>query len=87
MEIFKTNKNIDDVTIAILADIHYYPKYNKKILENIKKQLLDNKPNYLVVAGDILDKSNYDYTYLLNMFKDIAKYMKIIILNLSSIFY
>ena len=79
MEIFKTNKDINDIKIAILADIHYYPKYSKKILNKIKMQILDNKPNYLVIAGDILDKSNYDYTYLLKLLKELANSIKIII--------
>ena len=57
-EIFYTKKDIKDTKIAIIADIHYCPNYNEDILKNIYKQLLKAKPQYLVVAGDILDRSN-----------------------------
>ena len=58
-EIFYTKKDIKDTKIAIIADIHYYDDYNNKILDKITKQIIKAKPNYLIIAGDILDRSNY----------------------------
>lgn len=57
-EIFYTKKNINDISIAILSDIHYYTEYNVKIFNNLIKQLNTNKPNYITIVGDILDSSN-----------------------------
>ena len=77
-EIFYSNKIEKDIKIAIIADIHYYPKYNTKILTNIINQIKTNKPDYLIIAGDILDKSNYEYQGLLEFLKELTKYTKII---------
>ena len=79
-EIFYTKKDIKDTKIAIIADIHYCPNYNEDILKNIYKQLLKAKPQYLVVAGDILDRSNYKYEGLIEFFKKISKEMTIIVI-------
>ena len=64
-EVFLTKKNISQTNIAIIADIHYHNHYNKKILDSIKKQIIENKPDYLIIAGDLLDRSNYKYQDLL----------------------
>jgi len=78
-EVFYTKKNIKDIKIAIIADIHYCPNYNNKNLNKIANQLLSAKPQYLIVAGDILDRSNYDYQGLINFFQTINKEMTIIV--------
>lgn len=57
-EIFTTNKNVKDTTIALISDIHFYEGYNKKILNKLYNQLLKSKPNYICITGDILDSSN-----------------------------
>ena len=59
MEIFKTNKKIEETTIALLSDIHFHPNFNKKVFDQILKQINDNKPNYICITGDILDDSSY----------------------------
>ena len=79
-EIFYTKKDVKDTKIAIIADIHYCPNYNEDILKNIYKQLLKAKPQYLVVAGDILDRSNYKHEGLIEFFKKISKEMTIIVI-------
>ena len=57
-EIFYTNKNIKETKLALISDIHFNDKYNRKIFTKILKQISNNKPNYITIAGDILDTSN-----------------------------
>jgi predicted MPP superfamily phosphohydrolase len=56
---FYTEKDINDIKIALLSDIHYAPHYKLKILDNLYKQILDNKPNYICITGDVLDNALY----------------------------
>lgn len=76
MEIFKTNKKIEETTIALLSDIHFHPNFNKKVFDQILKQINDNKPNYICITGDILDDSSYtdlkDLEIFLNKISNIA---------------
>ena len=57
-EVFYTSKDIRDFKIGLISDIHYYQNFNTKVLNNITKQMVINKPNYICIAGDILDKTN-----------------------------
>lgn len=57
-EIFTTKKDIKETKIALLSDIHYHSNYNQKIFDNIITQIKNNKPDYINIAGDILDSSN-----------------------------
>lgn len=59
-ELFKTNKNINDIKIALLSDIHYYPEFNPKTFNTLLKQIKKNKPNYICIVGDILDGTNFN---------------------------
>ena len=77
-EIFTTKKDINKIKIGILADIHIYNGFNYKILDKCEKQINEEHPNYLVIAGDILDRSNYNYQGLLEFLKRIAKNTTII---------
>lgn len=45
-------------TIAVLSDIHYHAKYDKKRLEQIQKDLIIHQPDYICIVGDILDQGN-----------------------------
>lgn len=77
-EVFKTEKKIATTKLAIISDIHYCPNYNINILNRITKQIEAEKPQYLIVAGDILDRSNYDYQKLIDFFANISKNTTII---------
>lgn len=57
-ETFYTNKNIKETKIAVISDIHFNNKYNRKILKKILNQITKNKPEYITIIGDILDTSN-----------------------------
>ena len=56
-EIFTTSKDIDEIKLAILSDIHYFENFNLKIFTKITKQIKETKPNYICIMGDILDTS------------------------------
>ena len=57
-EIFYTDKDINDFTIALISDIHYYPEYNQNIFNKLIKQIKNKKANYIIIAGDTLDSSD-----------------------------
>lgn len=42
-------------TIALIADIHFSKYYPNKRLNNIIKRLSKSKPDYICIAGDIID--------------------------------
>ena len=78
-ETFYTNKNIDDIKIALISDIHYYQKYKDKIFCRLLKQIKNNQPNYITIVGDILDSSNInDINRLINFFKDLSNIAPVI---------
>ena len=69
------NKNI-----VLISDIHYSNKEDIKrlsyVLENIKKQ----KPDYICIPGDIIDKSRVeDEESFINWLKKLSKITKVII--------
>lgn len=71
-ETFYTKKEIPEIKIALLSDIHYYEGYNNKIFERLLSQIKRNNPNYITIAGDILDSShitNFDSlkNFLINL--------------------
>ena len=79
-EIFYTNKNIQETTLAIISDIHYYSGFNKKIFNTIINQLNKNKPNYITIVGDILDTSiTHDLTLLKEFLTTISKIAPVIV--------
>lgn len=57
-EIFTTNKQINDAKIVLISDIHYYEGYKQKILDKILNQIIQVSPNYICIAGDVLDTTN-----------------------------
>ena len=79
-ELFTTKKKINKTKIGIISDIHYYEKYKQKILDNLLNQIKEEKPNYFVIAGDILDKSNYKYDRLLTFLNDISNICPVIMI-------
>lgn len=50
------NTNIDkEVTIVVLADVHYYSKRNIKKLNKVLNTVEKIKPNYICIPGDLMD--------------------------------
>ena len=72
-EIFTTKKNIKDTTIALISDIHYHNTFNSKLFDKITKQIKNAHPDYIAIAGDILDTTTTtDMTVLEEFLKNIA---------------
>lgn len=69
-EIFTTKKNIKDTTIALISDIHYHNTFNSKLFDKITKQIQISKPDYIAIAGDILDTTT---TTDMNVLEDFLK--------------
>jgi len=77
---YYTLSNTYNKRIVLISDIHYF---NKKIVPHLYK-ILDEikkiKPNYICIAGDIVDDKNIkDQEYLVKWFKDLASISKVII--------
>ncbi len=56
-EIFCTKKDVKDINIALLSDIHYHVKFNNKIFDKILKQVKNSNVDYITIVGDLLDSS------------------------------
>lgn len=73
IETFLTNKNIKDTKLALLSDIHYSRKFNLKIFPKLTKQLLNIRPDYICIVGDLVDNAHYkELKPLLNWLDDIS---------------
>lgn len=78
-ETFYTKKDIKDLKLALISDIHYYPNYNQKILNRILKQIKNNKPDYICIAGDILDTTKCpELSQLFNWLEQLSQISPII---------
>lgn len=78
-EIFYSKKDIKNLKIALISDIHYYPGYNHKILNKLLNQIKKNKPDYICIAGDILDTTKCnDLTPLFNWLTELTTISPII---------
>ncbi len=65
--------------IALLSDLHYVKGYDNNILSNIIEEIKNIKPNYICLPGDILDESINGDDIILDFFKNLSNYSKIII--------
>lgn len=77
----KINK---DITLIHIGDIHFNKKTSDKKLDKIKNAIIDNKPDYLVITGDLIDipavtKDKPTIKRLLVFLTDISNHTKIII--------
>ena len=46
-EVFFSKKINNDITLAVISDIHYYPKFNTNIFKKLIKQIKNRQPNYI----------------------------------------
>lgn len=52
------NKANKDIKIALFSDIHLSKTFKLKRFKQILNNLKENKPNYICITGDIVDKTN-----------------------------
>lgn len=65
-------------TICLLSDIHFYHKYNKKTFDKIINNIKVHKPNYICIAGDIIDNPVIINTPIINKLYDFIKELSMI---------
>lgn len=79
-EIFKTKKDIKETKIALFSDLHYYQGYNQKILDRLLKQTQEANPNYICIAGDVLDYSSVsDFNILFTWLEKISNIAPVLV--------
>lgn len=54
IEISKKN----NITLAVLSDIHYHRNYHHKRLEQIYDNIAHHTPDYICIVGDLIDQGN-----------------------------
>lgn len=73
-------KKINKTKIVLLSDIHYYNKEDYFKLEMIYNSLKEIKPDYITIAGDLLDNAYIsDTNVIYSWLKDISLLATVII--------
>lgn len=69
------DKEFTDTKIMIASDMHMSTTITKKGLDTFKKKVLETKPAYVFLVGDIYDESSQaaDVAYSIEVFKEIQK--------------
>ncbi len=57
--IIKSSKIDATTKIVLIADIHLWDNYNEQLIDNLIKNLLKIKPNFICICGDIIDEFRY----------------------------
>lgn len=66
--------------IILISDIHYYKKENLKVLNEVLDNIKKLNPDYICIAGDIIDDNNIkDKELLVEWFKKLSKVSKVLI--------
>lgn len=75
-----SSDKVNETRIVLLSDIHYYNKYDYFKLDAVSEHIFNLKPDYIVIAGDLLDEAYVsDLDYLLDWFKNLSKNVKIMV--------
>ena len=76
---YKIYSNNININIALISDIHYSYKVNKKILNKVLNKFKNLKPDYICIPGDILDEAtDYDKN-VYDFFEKLTKISKVIV--------
>lgn len=70
-----------DKKICLISDIHYYKNYNVKIFDKILQNVKEENPDYICIAGDIIDIPNLygkDLDPLIAFLRKLASIKKVI---------
>ncbi len=87
-DVFYTTKDINETKIAILADIHYSPVFNEKVFMKVKKQIDEEKPKYLIIAGDLLDYPSSPFEGFIDFINNLdSNIIKIMVLGNHDLYY
>lgn len=76
-EIFYTSKNINEIKIALLSDIHFNNNFKEKTFNTILKQIIKGNPNFICISGDLIDTSDIqDLSRLKKFIENLSKIAK-----------
>ena len=73
-----TSKINKSITICLFSDIHYTNTIKLSKLNEIKESIVNNKPDYICIPGDVIDNTNIldnsvKYFNLMNFLKEIGE--------------
>lgn len=75
-----------NIKIALISDIHFDVGYDQLILTKILENLRKNKPNYICIAGDIIDNSNLIHNKIvMEQLKEFIKELSLIASTIVSL--
>jgi predicted MPP superfamily phosphohydrolase len=58
--------------LVLISDIHYTLDISKRLLDNVIKKIKDINPDYIFIAGDLLDNYDVPKTGLINFIKELS---------------
>ena len=74
------SKKIRNRRIILLTDIHYYNKKEAFKLKDIYERIVNLKPDYIAIAGDLLDEAFvYDLDIFYEWMQDLSKLCPVLI--------
>lgn len=76
---YKIVSNNVNLKIALISDIHYSYKINRKVFNKILKKFNNIKPDYICIPGDIIDESTDYDSNVYDFFEKLSKISKVII--------
>jgi len=76
--LFQSKNNVE-FKLLVASDFHYNKKFKLNIFKELEKIVVDERPNYLVIPGDLLSSSALNYHNLSEFLEFCSKHNKVII--------
>ncbi len=73
------SSKINNIKIALLSDIHYSKEITIKFLDELYLELKNGKPNYICIAGDLLDESKNADNIIFNWLEKLSSLCPLLI--------
>lgn len=74
-----TDKDINDIKITLISDLHYTDKTSLKKMKKIIDKVVLTKPDYIVFPGDLLDEGkDINDNLLIDLIINLSKIAKVI---------
>jgi len=68
------NKYGNEIVILHMADIHFNINTKKKLFDKITRKVMEEKPNYIIITGDLIDNPVIIKKYK-NKLKELVKFL------------
>ena len=78
--VLESEKIKKDLNIVLFSDIHYKEKYNYQKLREIIRYVFEERPDYVLIPGDLIDDSRLDKTlqsHIVEFIHAIANYVPV----------